>query len=178
MKIYFLLLMEFFKIGLFSVGGGYATMPFLYNLITDYGWYSYKDLSDMIAISVLTPGPIGLNMATFAGFQTSGVTGAIVTSLALMLPTYIIVCSISKLLKTFKDSFWIKSALVSLKPAGCGLLTVVGINLFRENVQTLTAFLLFAFLFALSFKFKKNPLFYFLFAGIIGVILQEIHVLN
>lgn len=111
MKIYFLLLMEFFKIGLFSVGGGYATMPFLYNLITDYGWYSYKDLSDMIAISVLTPGPVGLNMATFAGFQTSGVTGAIVASLALMLPTYIIVCSISKLLKTFKDSFWIKSAL-------------------------------------------------------------------
>lgn len=173
-----LLFIEFFKIGLFSVGGGYATMPFLYTLINDYGWYTYKQLSDMIAVSVITPGPVGLNMATFAGFKTAGITGAITASLALMLPTYIIVCCVSKLLKEFKDSFWVKSALASLKPAGCGLLTVVGINLFKDNIKSLTALILFLGLFALSFKFKKNPLFYLLFAGIVGVILQEIHILN
>ena len=62
------LIVEFFKIGIFSIGGGYATIPFLYQISHQYGWYNIKELSDMIAISMITPGPVGVNMATFAGF--------------------------------------------------------------------------------------------------------------
>ena len=87
MKIYWFLFYEFFKIGLFSVGGGYATIPFLYQLIDEYGWYSAKQLSDMIAVSVLTPGPVGINMATFAGFQTAGIFAAILATVSIILPT-------------------------------------------------------------------------------------------
>lgn len=172
MKIYLLLFFEFFKIGLFSVGGGYATMPFLYHIVNDYGWYSAKQLSDMIAVSVITPGPVGVNVATFAGFQTAGISGGIFATLALVLPSYIMVIKISEMMTKYKDNFWTNAILDSLKPAGCGLLTVVGINFFKEYVQNVYALLLFIFLFLLSFKFKKNPIYYFVIAGLIGILLQ------
>ncbi len=166
------LIIEFFKIGVFSVGGGYATIPFLYQLVHEYGWYSTDELTNMIAISMLTPGPVGANMATFAGFQTMGIFGGIVATLALIFPSFIFVCAISKVLKTFRDNFWVKSVLYSLKPAGCGLLFAVGVGFFKDNVTSLPAFLLFLFLFLLSFKFKKNALYYILFGAVIGIILH------
>ncbi len=166
------LIIEFFKIGVFSVGGGYATMPFLYQLVHTYGWYTTDQLTNMIAISMITPGPVGANMATFAGFKIYGVLGGIIATLALILPSFIFVVAISKVLKTFKDNFWVKSVLYSLKPAGCGLLFAVGAGFFKDNVTSMPALILFLCLFALSFKFQKNPLYYFLFAGIVGVVLQ------
>lgn len=172
MKLYFLLFLEFFKIGLFSVGGGYATIPFLYRLIEDYGWYSYQQLSDMIAVSILTPGPVGLNMATFAGFHTTGLLGSVFASISLILPSFVLVVLVSKLLKKFNDNLYVQAVLKSLKPAGCGLLTVVGINLIKEHITDLVSFLLIFFLFILSFKFKKNPLYYFVIAGTIGIFLH------
>lgn len=172
MNLYFLLFLEFFKMGLLSVGGGYATIPFLYNIITDYGWYTSQQLSDMIAVSILTPGPVGINMATFAGFQTAGIFGAVFTSVSLILPSYIIVTAISKILNEFKDNFYTKAVLNALKPAGCGLLTVVGINLLKDHIKDLYSLLLLLGLFIMSFKFKKNPLYYFLISGIIGICLH------
>lgn len=166
------LIIEFFKIGVFSVGGGYATMPFLYQLVHTYGWYSTEQLTNMIAISMITPGPVGANMATFAGFQTYGIIGGIVATLALIFPSFLFVVAISKVLKTFKDNFWVKAVLYSLKPAGCGLLAAVGAGFFKDNVTSMLALILFICLFALSFKFKKNPLYYFFFAAIVGVVLQ------
>ncbi len=166
------LFLEFFKIGLFSVGGGYAAMPFLYHLISVYGWYTSQQLSNMIAVSILTPGPVGINMATFAGFKTAGIAGAILASVSLVLPSFFIVIAISKVLTDLHDNFWIKSILYSLKPAGCGLLCSVGVDFFIQHVNSPSAFAVFILLFLLSFKFKKNPLFYFLFGGIIGIFLD------
>ncbi|MBR1908722.1 chromate transporter [bacterium] len=163
---------EFFKIGLFSFGGGYATIPFLYELVHTYGWYSASQLTNMIAVSMITPGPVGANMATFAGFQTYGVLGGILATLALVLPSYLLVIFVSKILKEYKDKFLVKSILSSLKPAGCGLLCSVGCSLFKSHVNSVYAFCLFIFLFLISFKFKKNPLYYFLFASIIAIVLQ------
>jgi len=172
MKIYMLLFLEFFKIGLFSVGGGYATIPFLYQIVNDYGWYTSQQLSDMIAISTLTPGPVGINMATFAGFKTASFSGAIFASIALILPSYILVVAISGILKKYKENFYVKAVLASLKPAGCGLLTVVGLNLIKDNVNNLIGVGLLLFLFALSFRFKKNPLYYFLIGGLFGIFIH------
>ena len=170
------LIYEFFKIGVFSVGGGYATIPFLYHLINDYHWYTSDQLTNMIAISMLTPGPVGANMATFAGFQTCGIVGGILATFALVFPSLIFVIIISKLLNKFRENFWVKSILYALKPAGCGLLAAVGLGFFKEHITSLPALLLFTFLFALSFKFKKNPLYYFLIAAVVGIVLQICHV--
>jgi len=170
----FYLIYEFFKIGVFSVGGGYATMPFLYQLIHDYGWYTTDELTNMIAISMITPGPVGVNMATFAGFKTLGIIGSVLATIALIIPSFFFVILISKLLYKFNENFWVKSVLYSLKPAGCGLLTAVGLGFIIDNIKCFPAVCLLLFLFIISFKFKKNPLYYFLFAAIIGILLQII----
>ena len=93
--IYWLLFYEFFKIGLFAIGGGLVTVPFLFNLSEAYGWFSAKELTDMIAVAEATPGPLGVNMATFAGFSPAGVWGAIVATLGLITPSIIIIIMVA-----------------------------------------------------------------------------------
>ena len=93
--ILFLLFIEFFKIGLFSIGGGLATLPFLYSLADKYHWIDSTTISNMIAVSESTPGPIGINMATYCGFKVYGILGAIIASLSLVLPAFIIIILIS-----------------------------------------------------------------------------------
>ena len=171
------LFIEFFKIGLFSVGGGYATLPFLYRLIDVYGWYSTVDLTNMIAISLLTPGPVGVNMATFAGFKTMGIFGGVLATFSIVLPSYLIVIFVSKLLKTSSESIWTKSILHTLKPAGCALLTAVGINLFKTSITSIPALIIILILFGVSFKFKKNPLYYFVFAIFIAMIFKIFNII-
>ena len=131
--IYLQLILSFFNIGLFSFGGGYATLPFLYQISEQYHWYSIDDLSNMIAVSSITPGPIGINMATFAGFKTAGILGALISTCAIVLPSLIFVIIISKILKNFRENNFIKSIIYVLKPLGCGLLSAVGINMFIQN---------------------------------------------
>ena len=92
--IYWHLFFEFFKIGFFSFGGGYATIPFLYSLSERYGWFTQGDIVNMLAISQSTPGPIGINMATFAGDKTAGVLGSIIATSGIVLPTFVIICVI------------------------------------------------------------------------------------
>ena len=116
--IYLQLFLEFFHIGLFSFGGGYATLPFLYHIAENQGWYTTKQLTDMIAVSSITPGPVGVNVATFAGYTTSGILGALVATTSVILPSLIIVVIISKLLEQFKHNKYVKSVIYSIKPAG------------------------------------------------------------
>ena len=97
--MYLLLFFEFFKIGLFAVGGGLATIPFLYALSDKYHWFSSAQLVDMIALSESTPGPLGINMATFAGFQTIGVLGGAISTFGLVLPALFVI-----IIETINDS--------------------------------------------------------------------------
>ena len=173
-ELYFQLFIQFFHIGVFSFGGGYATLPFLYDIAEKFNWFTTSQLSDMLAVSSVTPGPVGINMATFAGFKTLGIIGSVLATIALIIPSFFFVILISKLLYKFNENFWVKSVLYSLKPAGCGLLTAVGLGFIRDNIKCFPAVCLLLFLFIISFKFKKNPLYYFLFAAIIGILLQII----
>ena len=91
MMLYLRLFWEFFKTGLFAVGGGMATLPFLYSMSDATGWFTHAQLADMIAVSESTPGPIGVNMATYVGFSTAGVPGAVVATLGLITPSVIII---------------------------------------------------------------------------------------
>ena len=100
--IYLILAFEFFKIGLFSIGGGMATLPFLMDLTNKYDWFTVSELTNMVAISESTPGPVGINMATYAGYNAAGVLGAIVATLALTAPAWIIIILIAKFLENLK----------------------------------------------------------------------------
>lgn len=171
--IYIKLFLEFFHIGLFSYGGGYATLPFLYHIVDKYGWYTALQLADMIAISSITPGPLGVNVATFAGYVTSGILGALIATVALVLPSVIIVVIISKLLEQFKNNRFVKSIIYSIKPAGCGLLSSVGVNMFFNNIS-LYGVLLFLILFVVSLRMKRDPLIYLGVSAIVGFILSFI----
>ena len=169
--IYSALFQEFFKIGLFSFGGGYATIPFLYHISLEYGWYSIKELTQMVAVASVTPGPVGINVATYAGLKTAGILGSIIATTSEMIPSLVLVIIVSKLLKRFSENFYVKSILDSLKPISCALLTSVAIGLLTPSIKDIKAMFLLSVLLLLSWNSKKDPIFYILISGAVGVIL-------
>ena len=171
MNLYLQLFLQFFHVGVFSFGGGYATLPFLYDIAEKFYWYTPKQLTDMLAISSITPGPVGVNVATFAGFTTSGILGALIATTAVILPSFIIVTIISKALDKFKTNRTVKGAIRGLKAAGCALLSAVGIKLiFTSNLHLLGTLLLIALLIS-GFIKKQDPLIYLGLSALIGLIL-------
>lgn len=112
--IYLRLFWEFFKTGLFAVGGGLATLPFIYDMSDRMGWFTYQQIADMIAVSESTPGPIGVNTATYVGYITGGLPGAIVATLGLVTPAIIIILIIASCLKSSG-----KTALLTMLFTGC-----------------------------------------------------------
>lgn len=119
---------EFFKIGLFAVGGGMATIPFLYDLSDRTGWFSYTQLADMIAISESTPGPIGVNMSTYVGYEMGGIVGAVFTTLGFVAPSIIIIIIISVFLQKFRNNRYVESAFYGLRPASSGLIASAALS--------------------------------------------------
>lgn len=120
--IYLILAYEFFKIGLFSIGGGMATLPFLMDLTGKYDWFTISELTNMVAISESTPGPVGINMATYAGYNAAGIPGAIVATLALTAPAWIIIILIAKFLENFSENRNVKAAFYGIRPAVAALI--------------------------------------------------------
>ncbi len=120
--IYLILAYEFFKIGLFSIGGGMAPLPFLMDLTDKYDWFTISELTNMVAISESTPGPVGINMATYAGYNAAGVAGAIVATLALTAPAWIIIILIAKFLENFSENKHVKAAFYGIRPAVAALI--------------------------------------------------------
>ena len=125
--IYLRLFIEFFKTGLFAVGGGMATLPFLYAMSDSTGWFSHEMLADMIAVSESTPGPIGVNMATYVGFETAGIAGALVATLGLVTPSVIVVLLIAKALAAFRSNRYVDAAFYGLRPCSVGLIAAAGL---------------------------------------------------
>lgn len=187
--IYLTLIYEFFKIGLFAIGGGLATIPFLSELIDRYHWFTTSMLTDMIAVSESTPGAIGINMATFAGFHTAGILGGILATLGLIAPSIIIICIVAKLLKQFKDSPLVAALFYGLRPAVTALIASAGLSIFvtalfhtdaltGKHIDVLAFFnlpciLLFAILYILSNRYKKlHPIVWIAAAAVIGIVFQ------
>ena len=128
MITYLQLFWEFFKTGLFAIGGGMATLPFLRNIGETTGWYTYADLMNMLAVSESTPGPIGINMATYVGYTLRGVPGAVTATVGLITPSIIIILIIAKFLQAFKDSPLVDAAFYGLRPASTGLIAAAGLS--------------------------------------------------
>ncbi len=180
---------EFFKIGLFAVGGGPATIPFLFDLArSDYGWFSEKQLVDMIAVSESTPGPIGVNMATYAGYNAGygemgilgGLFGGITATAGLVTPSIIVIIIIAGFLKAFSENKYVKNAFYGIRPivTSIVLFSVYGIisqTVYQDEKFVIPVILIAVVLFALMFikKLKKlHPAFWLLIGAIAGIILK------
>lgn len=163
---------EFFKIGLFSFGGGYATIPFLYHLSQEFAWYSLDELTQMVAVASITPGPVGINVATYAGLKTSGIMGSAIATISEIIPSLFLVLIVAKLLKKFSNNFYVKSIIETLKPISCALLTSVALGFLKPEIHDLKAMILLSVLLILSWKSKKDPLFYILISALVGVVLS------
>ena len=119
---------EFLKIGLFSVGGGMATLPFLYDLSDKMGWYTCAQLADMVAVSESTPGPVGINMATYVGYTVGGFGGAVLATLGVLVPGTVIVLIIAGMLARFRGNRYVEEAFYGLRPASTGLIAAAGVS--------------------------------------------------
>ena len=184
--IYLTLFLEFFKVGLFSVGGGLSTIPFLYELADKYTWFDEAMLGNMIAVSQSTPGPIGINMATYAGFNAGGILGGLIATIGLVMPSVIIIIIVAHVLNKFKESKAVQSVFYALRPAVTGLIAVAGFGVFKISVLTLDKFnvthhwadfldfkaaLLFIVLYVITNKINKHPIFFIAAGALVGVII-------
>ena len=122
------LFFEFFKTGLFAVGGGLATIPFLRDISVRTGWFTQADLTTMIAVSESTPGPMGVNMATYVGFDTAGILGAVVATLGLITPSVIVIILIAGFLQKFRRSKTVDAVFAGLRPASTALIASAGLS--------------------------------------------------
>lgn len=128
MTTYLLLFYHFFKTGLFSIGGGLATLPFLYNISKVTGWYTYDDIANMLAVSESTPGAIGINMATYVGYTVGGIPGTLLATFSEVLPGIIVIIIIARFLDKFRTNRIVDSAFYGLRPASVGLIASIGIT--------------------------------------------------
>ncbi|MBE7003110.1 MAG: chromate transporter [Ruminococcaceae bacterium] len=181
--IYLRLFWEFFKTGLFAVGGGMATLPFLYSISDRTGWFTHAQLADMVAVSESTPGPIGVNMATYVGFLTGGVAGAAVATVGLITPSIIVILIVSAFLQRFRDSKYVNGAFYGLRPASTAMILAAGILVVKATfLQNGVAGLdwrllaLAAVLLALTNFVKPtqklHPIVFILGSAVIGVVLR------
>lgn len=127
MSLYLRLFWEFFKTGLFAVGGGMATLPFMYDISDKTGWFTHSMLADMVAVSESTPGPIGVNMATYVGFVTGGIPGSVVATVGLVTPSVIVILLIARVLKAFRENQYVDAGFYGLRPCSIGLIAAAGV---------------------------------------------------
>lgn len=138
--IYLRLFWEFLKVGLFTVGGGLASLPFLYDISDKTGWYSHTQLADMVAISESTPGPIGINMATYVGFSTAGIFGAVIASLGFIIPSIVIVSIVSRFLKRFSENKIVKGAFYGLRAVSVALICSALVSVIKISIINIPLF--------------------------------------
>ena len=178
---------EFAKVGLFAIGGGLATLPFLYDMADTIGWFTAADVANMIAVSESTPGALGINMATYAGYITAGVPGGIVATLGLISPSILVILIIARMLGKFKDSPLVQKGLYGLRPASVALVAAAGVSVAEVTLVSLPsiqagawgsavvwpAVILGAVIFIGQRKFHKiHPVAFIVFAGIVGAVFR------
>ena len=184
MRTALLLFLEFMKIGLVAVGGGPATLPYLMELTEKYDWYTMEDLTNMIAVSESTPGPLGLNMATYAGFKTLGLFGGIVSTAGLVLPSLVVICLIARFLEDFSENKYVKGAFAAIRPAVCAIIAVsvfrvCKVSLFQQengayipHIGVMILCLIVFCLLQVKQLQKYHPALWLLFAVIVGIVFR------
>ena len=189
--IYLQLFWEFFKAGLFAVGGGMATIPFLYDISDKTGWFTHTDLANMIAVGESTPGPIGVNMATYVGFVTgmqdagivTAILGAVTATVGLVTPSVIVILIVAAILKSFRNNPYVENAFYGLRPASTGLIAAAGISVVMSNLFQVEGMglnwkgiILAAVLWVLTNKVEKtkklHPIVFIGISALVGIVFQ------
>ncbi len=169
--IYLQLFFTFFVIGLFTFGGGYAMLSLIQNeVVVNHAWITAQEFTDMVAISQMTPGPIGINSATYVGYAVTGnIFGSLVATIAVTLPSFIIILLICKIYNKFKESNIFASLMKTLRPVVIGMIgAAAGILITKDNFIDWTSWILFAGAFIASQFLKINPILVIILSGIIG----------
>lgn len=180
--LYLQLFYTFFKIGLFGFGGGYAMLSMIQGeVVTRYGWLTSQEFTDIVAISQMTPGPIGINSATYVGFTATGsVWGSIIATLAVVLPSFILMLAISKFFLKYQKHPVVEAVFSGLRPAVVGLLASAALVLmnaenFSSPKEDMYSFIVSCIIFLVAFvgtrKYKVNPIVMIIVCGIAGFIL-------
>ena len=189
--IYLQLFWEYFKTGLFAVGGGMATVPFLEDISARTGWFTPAQLADMLAVSESTPGPIGVNMATYVGYTTAGFPGALVATLGLITPSVIVILIVAAFLKSFRENKYVDRVFYGIRPASTALIASAGVSVLSICMLDLHAFraggkifelidpkavLLFLLIWVLTNLVKKtkkfHPLVFIALAAVAGIVFK------
>ena len=181
--LYLQLFWEFFKTGLFAVGGGLATLPFLQDMADRTSGFTHAQLADMLAVSESTPGPIGVNMATYVGFTTGGIGGALVATIGLVTPSVIVILIVAAFLKAFRDSKWVSAAFYGLRPASTALIASAGLTVamtvlvtLGETISIHWPALILAVVVFIAMRYtplkKLHPILFIAFSAVVGVVLQ------
>ena len=182
--LYLQLFYTFFKIGLFGFGGGYAMLSMIQGeVVTRYGWLTSQEFTDIVAISQMTPGPIGINSATYVGFTATGsVWGSIIATLAVVLPSFIFMLAISKFFLKYQKHPVVEAVFSGLRPAVVGLLASAALVLmnaenFSSPKEDMYSFIISCLIFLVAFvgtrKYKINPILMIVACGIAGLILYQ-----
>jgi chromate transporter len=171
--IYILLALEFFKIGLLAIGGGLVTVPFLFDLADKYDWFSKSELANMIAISESTPGPIGVNMATYAGFGAGGILGGITATLSLVLPSVVIMIFVAKMMNKYSCNVRVKDVLSGIRPVVLALILFAGLDLGKIVVVGNIEILFLVVILAMMRIWRKSPICYLCISAVLGVLLKS-----
>ena len=179
MDNFLILIIEFFKTGLFAVGGGLAAIPFLVEIGNKYGFFTYQELLTMIGVSESTPGAIGINMATYVGIKVEGFWGGVVATLSLVAPSIIIIILIARVINKYRDSIYVESIMNYLKPMSLGfiLAAVAPILLGLFKNQAINKYLLvgiFALVFFIREKLPKIHPAFIILAGFVAGILMDL----
>ena len=165
------LFLAFFKIGLFSFGGGYAMLPFIQEqTIEVHGWLTTPEFLDILGIAQVTPGPISINTATFVGYRLAGLGGALTSTLAVILPSFIIVMIISFFFKKFQTSKLIQDIFKGLRPIVLGLVASAAVDIGREVFTDYKAVIISIIIFLLLTFKKMNTIVLIVLAGVLGVL--------
>jgi chromate transporter len=172
---------EFFKIGLFAIGGGLATLPFIYRLADTAAWLDAHMIPDMLAVAQSSPGAVGVNLAIYTGYRAAGIPGCVTAALGLVAPSIIIICVVAGMLRAFKENRYVQAVFTGLRPAAAGLLCAACIPVLKISLWNSEAALwyehlrigqsaLFVVLFVLIRRFRAHPVVYIAAAGIVGVV--------
>lgn len=186
---------QFFKTGLFAIGGGLATIPYLYEMSDMFGWFTHEDILNMLAISESTPGAIGINMATYCGYTVAGIPGAILATLSLCAPSIIIILIIARMLRKFRENRYVDGVFKFLRPTSTALIAAAGLNVLlvvffdveeilftmfgklgelftHVNWIALALFVVFFILMNLKPLKKVHPIFFIAAAAVLGIVFQ------
>ena len=171
--IYLLLFWEFFKIGLLAIGGGLVTIPFLMELTEHYDWFSKQQLADMIAVSESTPGPIGVNMATYGGFNAAGIAGGLVATFGLVFPSLVVIVLISKYVMKYQSCTTFQNILLGIRPAVLALILYAGCILAELAVTDIKSGFVCLVSFALVHHWHKlHPIIFILGGAVVGILFE------